>query len=340
MRVLVLGAGGSAGYNFIEAIRPDVADHTIVGTDVDAASLTLAPCTTKRLATHIGDPARYDEIVDIIETHDIDVVHAQPDIEVEWLATHQHDLPARTLVPDVETVRICQDKLTTAQILGELAPRSYNVSAGAFERALHGEAWMRLRRGAGSMGALPVRDWNMIEAWLAHWQRDRGYFADEWMLAELLPGRDLSWTGIYHDATLVASACKERVALMGAHCHPANIASTATVQTIVARPDVNEICEEAVRRLDPDARGVWMVDLRENADGEPKVTEVNCGRFGTTSLFWAHAGGNLPLAYLHLASGRGYRDDTPPLRDACQLGATWVRKADMGYALVPRSVLA
>ena len=121
--------------------------------------------------------------------------------------------------------------------------------------------------------------------------------------------------------------CKERVEPMGASRHPANVASTACVQTIVARPDVNGRCEEAVRRLDPDADGVWMFDLRENAQGVPLVTECNVGRFGTTSLFWKAAGGNLPLMLVSSLDPWPLARAVPD-RDCCRVGATWLRTAD------------
>lgn len=329
--VLVLGAGGSAGWNFATAAGR--AGWRVIGADIDPHALALAP-TADRLLVLPAAERGADEIRWIVEQHGVDVVHAQPDPEVAWLSQHRHDLGGRVLLPSEDALEIAADKLATAQTLGrELCPRSYNVSVGALDDALHGQAWMRLRRGAGSMGALRVRSNAMMEAWLAYWHAERGVTADEWMIAEILPGRDLSWTGVYLDGELLGSACKERVVPMGASRHPANVSSTASVQTIVSRRDVNERCERAVQLLDPEPNGVYMLDLRENVDGVPLITEVNAGRFGTTSLFWQDAAldGSLTGVYLDAAVG-----SDPALLgpDCCVEGATWVRQPDAGCRLL------
>lgn len=341
MRVLLLGAGGSAAWNFARAVGDE---HELIGADVDPLMLELSACPENvQLKTGLEGVERLHEVVRVCDEYGIEFIHAQPDAEVAWLAQWRDHLEAETFLPTTDALELCADKLGTAQWLGrDLAARSYNVSVGAFERGLHGEAWMRLRTGAGSMGALPVRSWAMAQEWIEHWYETRGLHADAWMMAEILPGRDLSWTGVYVGGQLVASACKEREALMGASRHPANVASTATVQRIVFRPDVNRACERAVLEIDSDAQGVWMMDLREDAEGTPKITEVNCGRFGTTSLFWAEAGCSLPKAYLNAAE-HGHKEGFAPYynlpqRDVCRIGATWVRQPDMGARLATEAM--
>lgn len=331
MRVLLLGAGGSAGWNFATAVR----DHyDLVGADIDPTMLGLSACPENVvLETPLG-PERLTEIQQVIADYDIGFIHAQPDPEVRWLGEYRHMLSAGTFLPSSRVLRLCEDKLATARELGpDLAPVSDLLGPEQFNR-LGGSAWMRLRRGAGSMGALPVHDYKMADQWWRHWQRARGLDASAWMLAEILPGRDLSWTGVYSGGRLIASACKERESLMGASRNPANISSTATVQRIVVRPDVNAQCESAVSRIDSDAQGIWMIDLREDDEGVPKVTEINCGRFGTTSLFWARASvgrlGNLPLTYLDVGTSQ-------PERDVCHEGAVWARQPDMGARLLEKA---
>lgn len=332
MRVLVLGAGGPAGWNFAHALGAD-RDIEVIGADVDPIMLELAATNeTLVLPPVTSRPAAL--LNHIIRSRSIDVVHAQPDAEVRWLAEHDHEIGAATLLPSLDAIDICADKLATALALGrELAPRSYGASAAALDR-LGGEAWMRLRSGAGSMGALPVRSHAVMNAWIEHWHHERGVTAAEWMLAEILPGRDLSWTGVFVDGELQASATKERMRLMGAERSPANVASTATVQRIVRRPDVHTRCCDAVQLIDTAANGVWMIDLREDHAGRPRITEINCGRFGTTSLFWHETRRlrwSLPRLYVELAAGG--RLDGAPVVDACQTGAMWLRQPDMGCIL-------
>ena len=55
--------------------------------------------------------------------------------------------------------------------------------------------------------------------------------------------------------------------------------------------------------MDDRATGVFCVDLKEDEAGRPLVTEINAGRFFTTSNFLAEAGANMPYSYVELALG-------------------------------------
>ena len=61
------------------------------------------------------------------------------------------------------------------------------------------------------------------------------------------------------------------------------------------------------------------------------MTELNVGRFFTTSNFFAHAGLNMPELMVRCALG-----ERPPRLKSSPLEPDlyWVRMVDMGYALV------
>lgn len=73
--------------------------------------------------------------------------------------------------------------------------------------------------------------------------------------------------------------------------------------------------------------------MKESADGVPKVTEINVGRFFTTSNFFAHAGLNMPAMYVEYAID-GKTTFTPPKLNPLEDDLYWVRMIDMGYKLV------
>src|SRR5205085_2688515 len=86
---------------------------------------------------------------------------------------------AANKVAPAAIVARCQDKLACAEALGGLAPATHALDDGptAVERALrrHGAIWLRLRRGSGSVGALPTGSATMAESWVAHWAARRGH---------------------------------------------------------------------------------------------------------------------------------------------------------------------
>jgi carbamoyl-phosphate synthase large subunit len=104
------------------------------------------------------------------------------------------------------------------------------------------------------------------------------------------------------------------------------------VARTVHRADVNDVATRAILAADGSPHGVFCVDLKENAAGVPLVTEINCGRFFTTSNFYAHCGVNFPHLYVRL--GMGEHVPALPPYDAVPAGWWWVRMVDMGFALV------
>jgi carbamoyl-phosphate synthase large subunit len=59
-----------------------------------------------------------------------------------------------------------------------------------------------------------------------------------------------------------------------------------------------------IRALDPRASGVFGVDLKQDADGVARVTEINAGRFSsTTNLLDLTGKHNMTAVYLRAARG-------------------------------------
>jgi carbamoyl-phosphate synthase large subunit len=73
--------------------------------------------------------------------------------------------------------------------------------------------------------------------------------------------------------------------------------------------------------------------MKTDFDEKIKVTEINAGRFFTTSNFFAHAGVNMPEM-----SVRGALGETLSPIGVGTLGDDlfWIRMVDMGFKLVHR----
>lgn len=323
MMILVLGAGGPAGINFTKAAYE--CGHETVACDVDPVTLQLARGRHREL---VRRDRTATEINQLIHKYDVAFVHAQPDVEVKWLSANAHLLNAPTLLPGRAALFVCGDKYRTANAAGPDAPATLPITDEAeLERAIEdlgGDCWLRLRVGAGSAGALPVSDAGIARAWLRH-HRQFGITDDSWMIQQRLPGKDLSWTGVFRDGQLVAYGMKERLRLLGAERSPAKIASTATLQVTVDRKDLHDAALRVIGGLQGVPNGIYMTDMREDASGRPRVTEINCGRFGTTSMHWHFAKCNLVGAYIHAGLGR----EELPLQK-CEPGVAWAREMDAG----------
>ena len=332
------GAGGSAAANFVQSLRAAPEPFHLVGTDARREHLELSDLDARYLLPRADDPAYLDELNAVVEAEDVEIVHPQPDPEVRLVAARSSEVKARTFLPAAETVELCQDKAASAARLdaaGVPVPRTGHGDvhdAAADVIARHGKAWVRATRGAGARASLPVTSVDQAVAWARYWVEARGLAYEDFMVGEFLPGREFAFQSIWRKGELVTSQARERLEYLYGHVTPSGQTSTPSVAKTIRRDDVNEIAAEAVRAIDPNANGVFCVDLKEDAEGTPRVTEINAGRFFTTSNFLTAAGANMPHLYVRLAYGE--QVNGPPPFNAVEEGLYWVRMVDMGYKLV------
>jgi len=160
--------------------------------------------------------------------------------------------------------------------------------------------------------------------------------ASDFMASEFLPGREFAYQSVWQEGRLVAGQVRERVEYLYGHLTPHGQTSTPSVARTVSNPAVDELSMSAIRALDPHPCGAYCVDIKEADDGSPRVTEINAGRFFTTSNFFAAAGLNMPDLLMRCALGERVEPvGTSPL----EADLYWIRMVDMGYALVRGSEL-
>lgn len=341
-RLLLLGAGGSAAANFLDAVRLSDDDWYVLGADASPARLHLSGVDEAVIVPRAAEPGYADALVRACEKWRIDVVHAQPDPDVKALGAIRDRVGAAHLLPAQEVLELAADKAACAAVLAAAdvaVPETAgvadgdgiaDVTANLLER--HAKVWVRARTGAGSRASLPVRTVDQARAWVQWWVDERGLREEDFAAAQFLPGREFAYQSVWFEGALLAGQARERVEYLYGHLTPSGQTSTPAIARTVTEPTVDATAQAAVRAIDPEPHGVFCVDLKESAVGEPMVTEINAGRFFTTSNFFAHAGLNMPAIALACALG------DPP---APQLASSplppdlyWIRMVDMGYRLV------
>ena len=341
-RIVVTGAGGSPAANFVHSLRLAPEPFHVVGTDTSAFHLELAPVDARYLLPPADDPGYLDELNAVAEAEGAELVHPQPEQEVLLLAREHQRLRAATFLPQAETVEICQDKATFAGRMVEAGLATPRFARAEDEESLRAstaailedreQAWVRAVRGAGARASLPVATPDQAVAWAEYWIERRGLAYADFMVSEFLPGREFAFQSIWRDGELVTSAARERLEYVFGHLMPSGQSSSPSVARTVRRQDVNETAAQAVLAVDDRATGVFCVDLKEDEDSRPLVTEINAGRFFTTSNFLAEAGANMPYSYVQLALGQS--PNGLARFDAVEPDLYWVRMIDMGFKLV------
>ena len=344
--LLLTGAGGSAAANFLDSLRRAGTGDRVVGADASAVRLHLSSCDANVVLPRADDDRYLAHVRSVVESYGVEMVHAQPDAEVLLIGRLRGEIPAVTFLPDQQALETAADKGAFAEAMDAAAvPVPASTAYDDLDRvaarteqllADHERVWVRARRGAGSRASLPVSSGEQASAWVGWWISERGLEASDFMASEMLPGREFAYQSLWADGRLVVGQARERVEYLYGHLTPSGQTSTPAVARTVAEPHVDQLACDAIRALDPVPNGIYCVDIKEAATGDPKVTEVNAGRFFTTSNFFAAAGVNMPEMYVRLAMGGEVPEvGTGPL----PAGLYWVRMVDMGYKLVAEDEL-
>jgi carbamoyl-phosphate synthase large subunit len=339
--ILLTGAGGSAAANVCDALRRSEHNYRIVGADSSAVKLHLSNAAQRFIIPKAGDPNYQAALVNLVRESGVDVVHPQPDPEVLAIGAIRHEIPAATYLPAQTSLQVASDKsefnaaMARAGIKVPVSAPFTSVESAAEETrrvlANHSKAWIRARVGAGARASLPVSTVDQAIAWIRWWIEEKSMTPADFMASEFLPGREFAYQSVWRDGNLVAGQARERVEYLYGHLTPHGQTSTPSVARTVSIPIVDELAVDAIRALDPNPCGAFCVDIKEAADGSPRVTEINAGRFFTTSNFFAAAGLNMPDLLMRCALGE---HPEPCGSSPLEADLYWIRMVDMGYVLV------
>lgn len=344
-RILVTAAGGAGGANFISSLRLDkTTDYYLVGTDTNKYLLELTSGLDKKYIIPRATDLNYiDTLNTILKKEKIDFVHFQSEEEV-WFASHYNiDIQAKILLPRKQTLLITYNKAAFNIFCKEndiKAPASvWPKNKKDLEQAIkilkkgQKQVWLRAITGGGSRASLPVYNIKQAEGWIDYWKSKKGYGYTDFMVSEFLPGKEFAFQSIWYKGNLVTSMVRERVEYLFGHLFPSGQSSSPSVAKTVHRDDINKLATKAIKTLDSHAEGIFCVDIKENKDGVPCITEVNAGRFYTTSNNFSTAGINMPSMYTKLGLGEKLKE-SPKQYNGIPAGWYWVRMIDMGYKLI------
>jgi len=344
-RIIVTGAGGPAGINFIMSLKIAPEKMFIVGTEASEYFMHLAPTDKVYSVPRPGENSYIDRLNEIIRKEGVEFLHAQPDVEVKIISENREKLEANVFIPSKNAVSICQDKLESARIWQKkgvpvaktIELRNEHDVDKAFEE-FGSPIWIRARHGAGGRGSTPANNRETALSWIKYWN-SRG-MNWEFIAQEHLPGRNIGFHSLWKDGELVTSMARERIEYIYPNLAPSGITGTPSVQRTIHDDVVNDIGTKAVLSIDPNFNGIACVDLKENKEGTPCVTEINAGRMFTTSFFFSYASkvlrkdfyANIPYLYVKLA----FKEKVPSIQkyNILPKNVYWIRHIDAPAKLV------
>ena len=339
IRILIPGAGGPGTINLTRSLRQAPEMVYLIGTDCDRAFATLALTDQVYLVPRANDEERYiAAIQDIVREREIEVIIPNNSIEARALCKHQGQIPAKLVLPSERTLDLANSKWDSYELWRDAkipVPKTLLINTPedleqAFSAIDGRPVWVR---GAGIPGkgigvaSLPCRTLEQAHQWVDYWNGWGGMIASEY-----LPGANLTWIGLFQNGTLCTGQTRERDRYIIPHVSPSGITGAPAVSHTVHRDDVFDTALRACEVIDPNLNGVVFLDFKEDASGQPRLTEMNAGRFGTTHFFYTAAGLNLPWFLVLLALGRPLPDVEQ--RNPLPPDLYWIRTLDAGPVLI------
>jgi carbamoyl-phosphate synthase large subunit len=346
-RILVTGAGGVAGVNFVRALNASQRRYTVVGTDNSKYYIEFPDLSARYLTPRHDSQDFTRKIATIAKKEGVGFIHPQPSSEALVLSEKRRQLPAPVFLPEAEVMKTGQDKLESQRRLEAVSvPVARTLaltdlpSVGSAFAKFTPPVWVRARHGAGGRLSLQCNSREEASNWVGLWKA-KGVAVSEFIMQGLLSGRNIAWDSVWKGGRLVTSYCRERLEYPFKHISPSGITGTPSVAKTVHDKRVNRLGESAVKAIAKSPEGAFSVDIKEDAHGKPFVTEVDAGKFHTTMPLWGyvafkHLGlpwySNLADLYVRLGIG----EDSPsgaPKFDLLPAGYYMIRNIDSGVLL-------
>ena len=335
--VIVTGSGGPAGLNFVNSIIDAPEKINLICTDINKYHLEWVPVKERYILPPFDDAKYIEKINELIEKTNADFIHAQPDGEVKLISENQDKIKTKVFLPSKETIRICQDKAQSSKIWEKEGLLSHNsipindeIDLDEAERLFGYPYWVRASVGFSSRGSTLVSNKDTATHWIKYWNSRQ----TEWkfIAQEYFNGKNIAFQSLWKDGELIMSQARERLEYLYSYLAPSGITNTPVVAVTINRDDINQIATKVVNSIDKNANGIFCVDLKEDKYGIVRPTEINAGRFFTTSYFFTKAGINMPYFYIKLA----FDEEIPnfPKYNILPEGLYWIRHIDAPAVLV------
>lgn len=311
--ILLTGACGVTSRAVARCLRksPAYRDSRIVGTDVCENLFGLYEGLSDRVyrVPAARDPGYAEAITRICEAEHIDGAIVIPELEVLFWAENPMPVPALLPPPKFARTVVSKARLFEALDGTGLVPRftlvpTERIEAGDLGGLNEWPVWLRdYAEGATSgKGAMLVHNVGEARAWV---QLNRSI--PSFKVAEYLPGRNFACCLMYHRGQLVKAGIYERLEYYMARTTLSGISGNISRGRLANEPAVLAASRRAIDTIAAQTgetmSGVFAVDLREAADGSPKLTEINLRYVAAFSAF-ADAGLNVIETQLDLVFGK------------------------------------
>lgn len=344
--LLLLNSDNSTGTGFAKSLhlsRENRTDFHVIGTSTHAgrAHLTCNDYTVLVSKEINDDPLSTTKHVQDRLGIKASLVYQTKSAEpMLKLSAFRDILP--TYLPPPELLKITEDKYATyAQLHAHGFPVPYTKLLkkpddvhSAMKECRVPMYWVRASTGQGGAGSLSSADAAEIVGHVTEhdgWGRfiiaeklpiDVARSWQERLSDHLYPGEMVTWIALYDEGRLIAAQSRKRLYFEHTKLSTTGVGYTGGVMSL--RNDaITELSDAIVRCFGCNPHGPFGIDYVIGNDGEPKVTEVQAGRFHSTTYFLSLVGLNFPRLLLDVFRGGVL---SPPKIDPVPPGVVWLQR--------------
>lgn len=322
LNILITGVGGPTPRSFARAIKEigNYVDYKLIGTDIHKYAIghyQNSLFDKSYVTLRSSDFGYWSEMESLIQKETIDIAVILPEQEVLAWSKRQAEgkLPCKALIPPKLAVDQMLDKgiLTKALSTSGLVPTSIIIDTNSqnlkteTEEVLKYPYWIRSATGSSGLGSYKIESFNDLQRWIAINKGINNFIASEY-----LPGRNLACKMLYFNGKLVRAACAERVNYIMAKVAPSGITGNTSFGRLINDHKVFDVANKAMNIMfeltGAEQHGFYTVDLKENENGTPMITEINVRHVAFTQCF-AMGGANLCEDTIRLLHGDPTFDD-------------------------------
>ncbi len=294
--VLVTGIGGLTPRSIAKVIRKNHPDYKIIGCDINKKAIGFF---MKGLLDegYVCPKCNSDEyfpwLENLVCAKHIDYAFVQPESEiVAWADYYEKNgkYPCPVFMGSKSLSVSLKDKSIMAELLKgtEFIPKTIKVTKENpryedVENIIGFPCWIRATEGTGGLGSLCLEDLSSYKSWLFINSK-----IPEFTVSEFLTGRHLANQMLYYNGEYVKGAALECAEYVMANTAPSHVTGNTHFGRFLNEDSVNEFCDRCVKylenKLSVKAHGILSFDLKEDKNGNLKVTEVNIRHMAYTGV--------------------------------------------------------
>lgn len=339
-KILIAGAGGAPSEGVIKSLMKSDGRDTIIGMGAEPSDLALSHATRKFYIPYANDPKYKACLLRLLNDEKPDLVHFQNDLEIYHASMFRDEIMgtgAKMFMPEHSVIDTCVHKYKSYLAFkqaGVPVPRNIMINheddlREAFSKLKNGDGsiWLRSASiGGGGKGALPTNNYTLAKSWIDHYNGWGDFIA-----AEILTPKTVTWLSIWHEGELVVAQSRERRGWTHGNRSISGVTGVTKIGVTCDNDIVTRVAIDSIKAVSKRPHGIFGVDMTYDLLGVPNPTEINISRFFTTILFFTEAGLNMPEIFKDIALYREFPELERKI-NPLPSGLLWLR----GMDVIPR----